>query len=82
MGQQFVAQAFITVVVGGAANEIAGEVSRSQLLSLVKTPIGFLVGAFLGSVALLLAALVIIRLVPDGISAGIQRRLDRGARIS
>ena len=49
------------------------------LLSLVKTPVGFLFGAFLGTVALLLAALVIIRLMPDGISAAIQRRLDQRA---
>ena len=80
MGQQFVAPAFITVVVGGAANVIAGALSSSLLLSLVKTPVGFLVGAFLGTVALLLAALVIIRLIPDGISAPIQRWLDRDVR--
>jgi branched-chain amino acid transport system permease protein len=79
MGQQFVAPAFITVVVGGATNVIAGALGSSVLLSLVKTPVGFWLGAFLGTVALLLAALVIIRLMPDGISAAIQRRLDRGA---
>ena len=37
MGQQFVAPAFITVVVGGAANVIAGAVGSSVLLSLVRT---------------------------------------------
>lgn len=77
MGQQFVAPAFITVVVGGAANVIAGAVGSSVLLSLVQTPIGLIFGAFLGVVALLLAALVIIRLMPSGISAWLQRRLDR-----
>jgi branched-subunit amino acid ABC-type transport system permease component len=76
MGQQFVAPAFITVVVGGATNVIAGALGSSALLSLVKTPIGFYFGAFLGTVALLLAALIFIRLLPDGISAAIQRRLD------
>jgi branched-chain amino acid transport system permease protein len=81
MGQQFVAPAFITVVVGGATNVIAGALGSSLLLSLVKTPVGFVLGAFLGTVALLLAALVIIRLMPDGISAAIQRRLDRGMRL-
>jgi urea transport system permease protein len=63
MGQQFVAPAFITVVVGGATNVIVGAVGSSLLLSLVKTPIGFVFGAFVGTVALLLAALVIIRLM-------------------
>jgi len=76
MGQQFVAPAFITVVVGGAANVIAGAVGSTLLLSLVKTPVGFFFGAFLGTVALLLAALIIIRLWPDGISAALQRRID------
>ena len=82
MGQQFVAPAFITVVVGGATNVIAGAVGSSLLLSLVKTPVGFWLGAFLGTVALLFAALIIIRLIPDGISAAIQRWIDRrvGAR--
>jgi branched-subunit amino acid ABC-type transport system permease component len=82
MGQQFVAPAFITVVVGGAANVITGAVGSSVLLSLVKTPIGFEFGAFVGTVALLLAALVIIRLMPDGISAVIQRRIDRRQRFA
>lgn len=80
MGQQFVAPAFITVVVGGATNVIAGAVGSSLLLSLVRTPVGFFMGAFLGLVALLLAALIIIRLMPDGISAAIQRRLDLRSR--
>lgn len=81
MGQQFVAPAFITVVVGGATNVIAGALGSSALLSLVKTPVGFFFGAFLGTVALLLAALIFIRLLPDGISAAIQRRLDMRHRM-
>jgi branched-subunit amino acid ABC-type transport system permease component len=82
MGQQFVAPAFITVVVGGAANVIAGAVGSSLLLSLVRTPVGFLLGSFLGLVALLLAALVIIRLMPDGISAYLQKLHDRRTRLA
>lgn len=77
MGQQFVAPAFITVVVGGAANVLSGAAGSSLLLSLVKTPVGFWLGAFLGTVALLLAALIIIRLMPNGISAYLQRFADR-----
>jgi branched-chain amino acid transport system permease protein len=81
MGQQFVAPAFITVVVGGATNVIAGALGSSLILSIVKTPVGFFLGAFLGTVALLLAALIIIRLLPDGISAAIQRRIDQRHRM-
>ena len=82
MGQQFVAPAFITVVVGGATNVITGALGSSLILSLVRTPVGFLFGAFLGLVALLLAALIIIRLMPDGISAWLQRRLDQRHRVA
>jgi len=82
MGQQFVAPAFITVVVGGAANVISGAVGSSVLLSLVRTPVGFYFGAFLGLVALLLAALIIIRLMPSGISAYLQRFIDRRGRFA
>ncbi len=82
MGQQFVAPAFITVVVGGTTNVIAGAVGSSLLLSLVRTPIGFVFGAFLELVALLLAALVIIRLMPDGISAYLQKLYDRRTRLA
>ena len=69
MGQQFVAPAFITVVVGGATNVIAGAVGSSLLAVAGQDAGRLLLGAFLGTVALLLAALVIIRLMPDGISA-------------
>ena len=82
MGQQFVAPAFITVVVGGATNVITGALGSSLILSLVRTPVGFVFGAFLGLVALLLAALIIIRLMPDGISAWLQRRLDQRHRVA
>ena len=82
MGQQFVAPAFITVVVGGATNVIVGAVGSSVLLSLVRTPVGFLLGAFLGLVALLLAALIIIRLMPDGISGYLQKLHDRRTRFA
>lgn len=77
MGQQFVAPAFITVVVGGAANVLSGAVGSSVLLSAIKTPIGMAFGAFLGTVALLVSALIIIRIMPDGISATLQKIMDR-----
>jgi urea transport system permease protein len=45
-------------------------------LSLVKTPIGLLFGAFTGTVALLFAALIIIQLMPSGVSGYLQRRFE------
>lgn len=79
MGQQFIVPAFITVVVGGTANVIAGAVASSAFLAAVKTPIGMAFGAFSGTVALLLAALIIIRIMPDGISASLQKFFTRRA---
>lgn len=79
MGQQFVAPAFITVVVGGATNVIAGAVGSSAILAAVKTPIGMALGSFSGTVALFLAALIIIRIMPNGISAALQKHFDRRA---
>ena len=82
MGQQFVAPAFITVVVGGATNVIAGALgSQPAPVPRARRRWAFCLGAFLGTVALLLAALIIIRLMPDGISAWLQRRLDQRARM-
>lgn len=74
MGQQFVAPAFITVVVGGTASVIGGVVGSSGLLSLVETPVSLLLGTFWGSMALLLTALLIIRVLPGGVSS-LGRRL-------
>lgn len=69
MGQQFVAPAFITVVVGGGANVIAGALGSSSFLSLVETPVSLTLGTFYGTMALLVMALLIIRVLPGGISS-------------
>jgi branched-chain amino acid transport system permease protein len=69
MGQQFVAPAFITVVVGGGANVIAGALGSSTFLSLVETPVSIALGTFYGTMALLVMALLIIRVLPAGISS-------------
>jgi branched-chain amino acid transport system permease protein len=69
MGQQFVAPAFITVVVGGGANVIAGALGSSTFLSLVETPVSVALGTFYGTMALLVMALLIIRVLPEGISS-------------
>ena len=69
MGQQFVAPAFITVVVGGAASVIAGAIGSSTLLALVQTPVSLTLGTFWGTMGLLATALVLIRLLPGGVSS-------------
>ncbi len=74
MGQQYVAPAFITVVTGGSANVIAGALGSTAFLSLAETPATIWFGTFIGIVAMLCASLVLIRLLPKGLSEWIQRR--------
>ena len=68
MGTTFTAMAFITVVVGGGANPIVGALASSALLALIATPLTAYFGTFIGRAGLLVAALVIIRFMPHGVS--------------
>lgn len=74
MGQQYLAPAFITVVTGGSSNVIAGALASAGLLSLAETPVTIWFGTFLGVVAMMCASLILIRLLPNGLSEWIQRR--------
>jgi branched-chain amino acid transport system permease protein len=74
MGQQYLAPAFITVVTGGSSNVIAGALASAGLLSLAETPVTIWLGTFLGVVAMMCASLILIRLLPNGLSEWIQRR--------
>ena len=69
MGAQFVAPAFITVVVGGTYNIITGTLFSAGALAAVKTPVGMFLGSFAGTVGLFVAALLLIRLCPNGLSS-------------
>jgi len=72
MGSQFVDVAFITVVVGGGANPVVGALTSAALLSLIATPLSSTLGTFMGRIGLLIAALVVIRFLPRGISGYFQ----------
>jgi len=76
MGTTFTGMAFITVVVGGGANPIVGALGSSAVLSCIVTPLSSTLGTFMGRIGLLIAALVIIRFLPTGIS-GFLRDLRR-----
>ena len=84
MGTTFTAMAFITVVVGGGANPIVGALASSALLALIATPLTAYFGTFIGRAGLLIAALVIIRFMPQGVSGYItdlrQRRISVSER--
>lgn len=67
MGAAFVAKAFITVIGGGPAI-LAGLVGASTLFGAINQLATFLTTPVLGEVALLLAAIVMLRLLPQGIT--------------
>ena len=67
MGGAFVAKAFITVIGGGPAL-LAGLVGASSLFGTINQAATFLTTPVFGEVALLLAAIVMLRLLPQGIT--------------
>lgn len=73
MGTAYIAKAFITVITGGAAM-LAGTLSASALLGVVSTAFTFLTTPVFGEVALLLVAIVLLRLLPRGITGRFFRR--------
>ncbi len=73
MGAAYIARAFITVITGGASI-LAGTLSASTLLGIVSTLGTFLSTPVLGEVAMLLVAVVLLRLLPRGITGRIMRR--------
>ena len=73
MGVNFIGQAFITVITGGAA-VVAGTMSAAAALGSVSQAITFGAGPVYGDAALLLAALILLRLLPQGITGRIFTR--------
>lgn len=67
IGATYIAKAFITVISGGAAI-LAGTLSASALLGTVNAAFSFLMTPVLGEVALLAAAVLMLRLLPRGIT--------------
>ncbi len=67
-GTTFIAPAFITVVIGGGANPLLGALTSGTFLSLISTPLSSQLGQFAGRIGLMVAALVIIRFLPQGFS--------------
>ncbi len=67
IGLAYIAKAFITVIAGGASI-VAGTVSSATILGGVGTGVAFAATPVLGEVALLAAAVILVRLLPQGIS--------------
>lgn len=73
MGSAFIAKSFITVI-GGGASIIAGTGLASVAFGLVNQVVTFVSTPVLGEVALLVAAVVMIRILPQGITARFFKR--------
>lgn len=72
-GQQYVGDAFMTVISGGAA-VLTGTASAAVLLGGVSGVVSNLFTVFFGSIALLVVAIVLLRFMPNGISGKWGRR--------
>jgi branched-chain amino acid transport system permease protein len=66
-GGAYIAKAFITVITGGAA-VISGTLSSSFLLGLVNQLTSFSSGPVIGEIAMLVLAIILLRLMPQGIT--------------
>ncbi len=73
IGVAYVAKSFITVIGGGAAI-LSGTVSASALFGAINQIATFVTTPVFGEVALLAAAIVLIRLLPQGITGRFFRR--------
>lgn len=73
MGAAFVAKAFITVIGGGPAI-LAGLLGASTLFGAINQLATFVTTPVLGEVALLVAAIVMLRLLPQGITGRFFKR--------
>ena len=73
IGVSFIAKAFITVIGGGSAI-IAGTLSSSTLFGTISQLVTYLSTPVFGAVALLLCAIVLLRLLPQGITGRFFRR--------
>lgn len=74
MGQAYIAQAFMTVIVGGAG-VLTGTSAAAGVLGGFQYLISYLSNPFLGQGALLVIAIVVLRIMPTGLSGYWGRQL-------
>jgi branched-chain amino acid transport system permease protein len=74
MGSAYIASAFMTVVVGGPG-VITGTSSASGILGSIQYGVSYASTPFYGVAAVLLAAIVILRVMPTGLSGRFGRQL-------
>ncbi|MEO5863193.1 MAG: branched-chain amino acid ABC transporter permease [Burkholderiales bacterium] len=79
-GANYTPLAFITIVVGGAANPIAGLITSVLTLAGVQTIVNNFFNVYIGYVGMFAAAIVILIVLPRGISDYLERRKLRTFR--
>ena len=77
IGLAYVAKAFVTVIAGGMA-AVGGAAAAAALLGTVGAAVEFASGPVMGEVALLAAAIVIVRIWPRGLAGRLQGRFAGG----
>lgn len=81
MGQAFQNEAFVTVIVGGA-DPLIGVPLSGAALGVVQSVLSMVFGTFFGKMGLLAVAIIVIRVLPKGLSGVVEERLmtrKRGA---
>jgi branched-chain amino acid transport system permease protein len=74
LGQAFIAQSFMTVIVGGPA-VVSGTSAAAAVLGGSYNLVSYLATPFFGQAALLGLAIVLLRLMPQGLSGSWRRQL-------
>lgn len=72
MGATFIVESFVTVVVGGA-DIFVGAAPAAAILAVIRAGLTAWYGQLFGQIGLLIAVIVVIRLLPGGLSAWIKR---------
>jgi branched-chain amino acid transport system permease protein len=73
-GANFLAPAFVTVVVSGGSNVIVGALLASVALGVVEGTFNYFFGAVIGRLSLLMATILLIRFFPSGLSGWLVMR--------
>lgn len=72
MGATFIVESFVTVVVGGS-DIFVGAAPAAAILAVVKAAMTAWYGQLFGQIGLLVAVILVIRLLPGGLSARLKR---------
>ena len=79
MGQAFQNESFVTVIVGGA-NPLVGVALSGGVLGMIQSILALVFGTFIGKIGLLLVAIIVIRVLPEGLSGVAEKAMMRKRR--